>query len=162
MHDVVLPNGVERKMEVIHHPGAAAVVPLEADGSVVLLRQLRYAAGESWLYELPAGKLDPGEAPEACARRELEEETGLRAGSLEPLLPIWVTPGFCDERIWLFLARDLAPGRMAREEDELIELHRFPLAEALAMVARAEIADAKTICGLAATALRLRDRAVVQ
>lgn len=158
VHEVRLPNGVVRHMEVIHHPGAAAVVPLHDDGTVVLLRQLRYAAGQSRLYEIPAGKLDPGEAPEACAARELEEETGLRARSLEPLVPIWVTPGFCDERIHLYLARGLEPGRLAREEDELIEVFRFSFDEALAMVARAEITDAKTICGLAAAALRVRGK----
>jgi ADP-ribose pyrophosphatase len=155
VHDVRLPNGVERQMELIRHPGAAAVVPLGAGGEVILLRQLRYAT-KGYLIEIPAGKLSPGEAPETCARRELEEETGMRAGRLEPLFPIWMTPGFCDERIWLFLARDLEPGRLALEEDELIEVLRVPFERALAMIEKGEITDAKTICGLAAAALRLK------
>jgi ADP-ribose pyrophosphatase len=156
VHHVVLPNGVERRFELIRHPGAAAIVPLHDNGDVVLLRQLRYAAAQSRIYEIPAGKLSPGEAPEACARRELEEETGLRAGRWEELLPLWMTPGFCDERIWVYLARDLTQGKMAHEEDEVIDVLRVPLAEALAMIDRGEIRDAKTVCGLAAAALRLK------
>lgn len=156
VHHVVLPNGVERRFEVIRHPGAAAIVALHDNGDVVLLRQLRYAANQSRILELPAGKLDPGEAPEACARRELAEETGLTAGRWEELLTLWMTPGFCDERIWLFLARDLTEGKMENEEDEVIEVLRVPLGEALAMIDRGEILDAKTICGLAAAALRLK------
>lgn len=156
VHDVRFPNGAERRLEVIHHPGAAAVVPVDEQGRVVLLRQLRYAAGRATLWEIPAGKRGPGEAPEACARRELEEETGLTARELTPLVPIWMTPGFCDERIHLFLAEGLMPGRLAHEEDEVIEVHRLPLDEALRMIARGEVTDAKTICGLACAALRLR------
>jgi ADP-ribose pyrophosphatase len=156
VHDVLLPNGVARKLEVIHHSGAAAVVPLDEGGDVILVHQLRYAANREMLWEIPAGKLDAGEAPEVCAARELEEETGFRARSLEPLLPIWPTPGFCDERIWLYLARGLEPGTLARDEDEIMNVHRIPFARALDMIARGEITDAKTICGLAAAALKLR------
>ena len=155
LHDVRLPGGLERRFEIVRHPGAAAVVPLRADGHVVLVRQLRYAANSSWLYEVPAGKLAPGEAPEACARRELEEEAGVRAESLELLLPLWVTPGFCDERIWLYLARGLTPGVQALEEDEHLRTVEMPFADALAMIGRGEITDAKTIAALAATAIRL-------
>ena len=158
IHDVLLPNGVARKFEVIHHSGASAVVPIHENGDVVLVHQLRYAADRSTLYELPAGKLSPGEAPELCAARELEEETGLRAGRLEPLVPIWVTPGFCDERIHLFLARDLVQGERALEEDEIMNTVRLPFDRALDMIAGGEITDAKTICGLACAALRLRAR----
>jgi len=155
LHEVRLPNGVVRRFEVIRHPGAAAVVAVHGNGDVVLLRQLRYAAARSYLLEIPAGKLAPGEAPETCARRELEEEAGLRARSLEPLAAVWMTPGFCDERIHLFLARDLEEGKAAPEEDEVFRCLRVPFAEALAMIDRGEIADAKTICGLAAAARRL-------
>jgi ADP-ribose pyrophosphatase len=156
LHDVRLANGVERRFEVIHHPGAAAVVPIHENGDVVLLHQLRYAADRATLWEIPAGKLEPGgEAPETCARRELEEETGLVAGRLELLVPIWVTPGFCDERIWIYLARDLAKGKLGHEDDEVIDIHRLPFARALEMIARGEITDAKTIAGLACAALRL-------
>lgn len=155
LHDVRLPNGVERRLEIVRHPGAAAVVPLRPNGQVVLVRQLRHAAG-TWLYEVPAGKLSPGEAPEACAHRELAEEVGLRARALELLLAIFPTPGFCDERIWLFLARDLEPVPQALDEDEVLEVATFPLDDALAMIARGEIQDGKTVAALAAAALRLR------
>jgi ADP-ribose pyrophosphatase len=141
-------------MELIRHPGAAAVVPLHEDGSVTLVHQLRYAAEKGLLHELPAGKLSPGEAPLECARRELQEETGLAAARLEPLLPIWMTPGFCDERIHLFLARGLTEGAAALEDDEWLRPVRVPLGEALAMIDRGEITDAKTIAGLAAAAIR--------
>jgi len=154
VHEVRLPNGVLRRMELIRHSGAAAVVPVHENGDVVLLEQLRYATGGT-LVEIPAGKLSPGEAPELCAARELTEETGLTAASLEPLLPLWVTPGFCDERIHIFLARGLTEGALALEEDEVIRPFRIPLREALARVGRGEITDAKTIAGLAAAAIRL-------
>lgn len=155
LHDVRLSNGVEHRFEIVRHPGAAAVVPLADDGRVLLVEQLRYAANASYLFEVPAGKLAPGEAPEACARRELEEEAGVRARELVPLLPLWVTPGFCDERIWLFLARGLEPGTQALEADEVLRVHPVALGDALAMIGRGEITDAKTIAALAATAIRL-------
>src|SRR5262249_9524982 len=93
MDRVALPNGREVDLEFIEHPGAAAVVPLHADGTVTLIRQFRYATG-GYILEVPAGKLDPGETPEQCARREVEEEAGVRAGALHPLGAIWTTPGF--------------------------------------------------------------------
>jgi ADP-ribose pyrophosphatase len=146
---VTLPNGVEVELEVIRHPGASAVVAVDDGGRVVLIRQFRHAAG-GFIWELPAGVLDhPGEAPEACAGRELLEETGLRAGRLTRLGAILTTPGFTDERIHLFLARDLREERHAQENDEVIaEIARQPLRDALAMTRRGEIVDAKTICGL--------------
>ena len=97
---VDLPNGRRVEFDLVRHPGAAAVVPFMEDGRVLLIRQFRFATGGEIL-EIPAGKLDPGEAPEACAARELEEETGYRAGRLERLGSIWTTPGFCDEIIHL-------------------------------------------------------------
>ena len=107
---VTLPNGVEVELEIIRHPGAAAVVAVDAEGRVTLIRQFRHAAG-GYIWELPAGVLDhPGESPEACAGRELLEETGLRAARLTPLTTIFTTPGFTDERIHLFLAQDLERG----------------------------------------------------
>jgi ADP-ribose pyrophosphatase len=144
---VRLPNGGEVELEIIRHPGAAAVVPLLDSGEVLLLRQYRHATG-GWLVEIPAGTLLPGETPEACAARELEEETGWRAGALRPLGPIWTTPGFTDERIWLYLATGLTAGRQKLDQDELLTVQRVPLAAAVAMAANGEIVDGKSVAGL--------------
>jgi ADP-ribose pyrophosphatase len=148
---VRLPNGREMDFELIHHRGAAAVVPLVEPAAggpeVLLLRQYRYATG-GWLLEVPAGTLDGGEEPAACARREVEEETGFRAADVVPLGWIWSSPGFCDEKIWLFLARGLAPSRQRLDDDELIEVERVALAEAVGKAARGEIHDAKSVAAL--------------
>ena len=144
---VRLPTGAICELEILHHPGAAAVVPVDAEGRVLLVRQYRHATG-GWLLEVPAGKLDAGEAPEACALREVEEETGFRAGRLVPMGWIWTTPGFTDERIWLFLARDLAPGRQDLQPDEALSVLSLPLDEAVGMAARGEIVDGKSVCAL--------------
>jgi len=146
---VTLPNGTEVELEIVRHQGASAVVAADGAGRVTLIRQFRHAAG-GYIWELPAGVLDhPGESPEACARRELLEETGLRATRLTPLATILTTPGFTDERIHLFLAQDLHEERHAHEHDEdIAEIARRPLGEALDMIRRGEIVDAKTICGL--------------
>ncbi|MBX3025219.1 NUDIX hydrolase [bacterium] len=145
--EVTLPNGGRATLDIVHHPGAAAVVALDAEGAVVLLRQYRHAAG-GFIWEVPAGTLGAGEAPAACARRELEEETGLVAARWTPLGSIVTTPGFCDERIHLFLARELRETAAALEDDEVLTVSRVPLASALAMVARGEIEDAKSIAAL--------------
>lgn len=144
---VTLPNGVAVELEILRHPGAAAVVPLHDDGTVTLIRQHRHAAGGT-IWEIPAGKLDGDEAPEACAARELVEEAGLRAGQLRRLTSILTTPAFTDEVIHLFVATQLSPVPAALEHDEVIATVRLPLDEARAMVRRGEIRDAKTICGL--------------
>jgi len=149
---VRLPNGSETVLEIVRHRGAAAVLPvyrLEECPSgtgpdVVLLRQYRYAAG-GMLWEAPAGKLDDGETPESCAERVLEEEAGIVAGRLIPLIPLLTTPGFSDERVFLFLATELRDGRQNLEEHEVIECHRMPLSRAVAMVESGEIVDAKTV-----------------
>ena len=142
-----LPNGKTAELEIIRHQGAAAVVPLDSEGNVHLVRQYRHAVGD-WILEVPAGKLDPGEPPEECARRETEEEVGMVPGRLEPLGPIWTTPGFTDERIWLYLARELEPGRQSLEDDEALEIEKMPLAEAIALVDRGEISDSKSVIAL--------------
>jgi ADP-ribose pyrophosphatase len=144
---VRLPNGNRCDLEMIRHQGAAAAVPVDADGSVLLVRQYRHAAG-GWLLEVPAGKLDAGEPPRDCAAREIEEETGFRPGRLHPLGWIWTTPGFTDERIWLYLATELEPGTQALQGDEVLEVVRLPLAEAVDRAARGEIRDAKSVCAL--------------
>ncbi|HLK10319.1 MAG TPA: NUDIX hydrolase [Candidatus Binatia bacterium] len=149
LETVTLPNGTTAPLEIVRHVGAAAVAAVDGEGRVVLIRQYRHAAG-GFIWELPAGVLaSPDEPPAACAGRELEEEVGLTAGELRPLGTILTTPGFTDERIHLFLARDLRAGRRAHEVDEVIaEVRRVPLPDALVMVRRGEIVDGKTIAGL--------------
>lgn len=138
-----LPNGHTGNFEVVHHSGGAAILPLLPSGEVLLLRQLRPAIGRR-VIEIPAGRLDPGEVPADCARRELEEETGYRAGKLIELGSTLPSVGYTDERIHLFAACQLQPGTMAQEEHELIELLPTPFAEAMAMVNDGRIDDAKT------------------
>ena len=144
---VVLPNGRELWLDIVHHPGAAAVVPFTGEAEVALIRQDRHAAGGEIL-EVPAGKLDGGEAPELCAERELAEEAGYRAGRLVSLGRIWTTPGFTDEVIHLFAAFDLTPTALRPEDDEVIEVMRVPLDDALEMIWRGELRDAKSALAL--------------
>lgn len=155
LETVTLPNGATVELEVIHHPGAAAVVPVQEDGSVLLIHQYRHAVG-GYIYELPAGKLDPGEEPRDCAARELEEEIGLRASSLEHLVTFYTTPGFTDEVIYIYEARGLTPGRQKLDTDEVLQVVAFPLEEALAKIRDGTIRDGKTIVGLQCMYLRRR------
>ena len=147
---VRFPDGSRGRLEMIRHVGAAAALPFvgrltDPDPDVLLLRQYRYAT-DGFLYEVPAGlPLGPEESWEDCARRELEEETGMRAGSLIPLTSIYTTPGFTDEVIHLFAATDLEPGDTAQDDDEFIEVVRFPFSVALEMVREGLIADGKSI-----------------
>lgn len=142
-----MPDGEVVDLEVVRHPGAAAVLPLLDDGRVVLVRQYRHATG-GWLLEVPAGKLDPGEAPRDCARRETEEEVGYRPGRLRELGWIWTSPGFTDEKIHLYLADELEEGTQDLEDDEHLEIVRLPLDEAVEKARNGEIVDAKSICCL--------------
>lgn len=147
---VEYPSGAKGVREIAHHPGGAVTVPMLDDGRVVLVKQLRYPFGKH-IYELPAGKLSPGEDPQTAAARELEEETGYIAGSLEHLTSIYSTPGFCDEELHIFLATHLrtSPHGHRREEGESsMTVHSMPLQEALAMVEAGVINDSKTIVGL--------------
>jgi ADP-ribose pyrophosphatase len=153
---VTLPNGVETELEVVRHPGAAAVVAVAEHGRVVLIHQYRHAGG-GFLWEIPAGLRHAGEAPEAGARRELGEEVGLAAGRMRPLGLMLPTPGYSDERIHLFLASVLVPAPLAHEEDEVIQrIERVPLAEAVAMVRRGDVPDGKTALALLLAAVELR------
>jgi len=149
---VRFPDGSTGELEIVRHPGAAAVVPFASDPrgddpTVLLIQQYRYATNGS-LLEIPAGRLDPGEDPDVCARRELLEEVGVTAGRLERLTTIWTTPGFTDERIHLFWASELSAGKHAREPDEFIEVIPKPLSEALQLVRSGVITDAKTALSL--------------
>jgi ADP-ribose pyrophosphatase len=149
---VRFPDGSTGELEIVRHPGAAAVVPFLSDPRggdpmLLLIEQYRYATNGS-LIEIPAGRLDRGEDPEACARRELREEVGVTAGRLERLTTIWTTPGFTDERIHLFWATDLTTGTHSREADEFIEVVQKPLSEALRLVRSGVISDAKTALSL--------------
>jgi len=155
VEDVTLPNGVVTRLEFMTHPGASAVVPLHDDDTITILRQYRHAVGQ-YLWEVPAGKLDrKGEDPLACAKRELAEEAGLAAKEWTKLGSIYTTPGFCDEIIHLYLARSLEPVEQHLERDEVIEVHRMTLQEALAKIPTEEIRDTKTVGALLAAARML-------
>jgi ADP-ribose pyrophosphatase len=153
VEEATLPNGLTTPLDIVRHPGAAAVVPFEREDRVLLIRQYRHAAGGT-IWEVPAGKLD-GDSPEVCAARELEEEAGRRAGRLVPLGAIWTTPGFTDERIHLFAAFDLEEVPHRREAHEVIELVSMSLDAALDLVFRGELGDAKSALALVHAAHRL-------
>lgn len=152
--EFVLPNGRTMLLDVVRHPGASAVVPFVSDDEVLLIRQYRHAAGGT-IYEVPAGKLDAGEAPDLCAGRELEEEAGCRAGRLERLGQIWTTPGFTDEVIHLFAAFDLTRVPPRPEDDEIIETEVVPLSQAIAWIWDGTLTDAKSAMALLHAAHRV-------
>jgi ADP-ribose pyrophosphatase len=140
-------QGKTFNLEVIRHPGAAAIVPVDEDGTVLLLSQYRHAVGGR-IWEIPAGTLDPGETPEICARRELVEETGFSARSWEKLGEITPVPGYSDERIHLYLATDLDATEQSLDENEILDVNRFSFDDTIDMVHTGRIQDAKSICGL--------------
>jgi len=144
---VALPNGLTLELPVIRHPGASAIVALDRDGTIAMLTQYRHAVG-GWHREIPAGCRDGVETPLECAVRELREETGLTAARWDRLGVIATIPSFCDERIELFLARELVQNETQPEPDEIIRVGRISFGEALAMIRRGEIIDAKTIAAL--------------
>ena len=147
LEDVELPNGTNLELEVVRHPGGAAVVAQDDKGCICLLRQYRHAAG-GWLWELPAGKIDRPEAPEQTAKRELQEEAGLTARHWKSLGNILTTPGFCDEKIHLYLARDLQTTDADRHAHEVIEVHWIDYSRVLEQLSSGDIIDAKTMLGL--------------
>ncbi len=153
--EVELPDGGTATREIVHHPGAVAVVPLLHDGRVIMIRQYRQGAGKV-LWELPAGVLETGEEPEACARRELAEEIGQAPGELVHLFSTYTSPGFSTELIHIFLARELQHVEASEESDENIRPVSMALSEAVAMVRRGEVQNAAAVCGLLAAAARER------
>ena len=142
------------KREVVHHSGSAVIIPVYDDGTVVLVRQYRHPAVR-YLLEAPAGTLAVGERPEVGAARELQEELGLVATRLEKLSEFFVSPGFLEEKMWVFLATDFTEGEQRLDDDEFLDLVRLPIAEALEMITSGEIQDAKTIIGLMLAAPRV-------
>jgi ADP-ribose pyrophosphatase len=149
---VEFPNGTVGELEMIRHPGASAIVPLldsadSGDPQVLLIRQYRYASG-GYLYEIPAGRLDPGETPSECAIRELREETGYSTSEVTLLTSFYTTPGFTDEIIHIFVASNLKSGSATPESDEILELRPTALREAVEMVRSGEIVDGKTMIGI--------------
>jgi ADP-ribose pyrophosphatase len=148
-----LPSGRELVLDIVKHPGAAAIVPFISDTDVLLIRQYRHAT-RGTILEVPAGKIDPGEAPSETAARELEEEIGQRAGRIEELGWIWTTPGFTDEKIHLYAGFDLEASNSRPEDDEIIETFRIPLDDALELIWRGELTDAKSALTLIQAARR--------
>src|ERR1043166_8186826 len=145
--DTVREHGETYVREVVHHKGSAVILPAFDDGTIALVRQYRHPAVK-YLLELPAGTLDERERPEDGAARGVEEELGLVAGKMEQLSELFVSPGFCEEKMWLYLATELTETQQRLEDDEFIEVVRLPIDRALQMVADGEIEDAKTIIGL--------------
>ena len=152
--DTIREGELEYKREIVVHQGSAVVVPVFDDGTVALVRQYRHATGGVQL-ELPAGGIEPGETFEQAAARELEEEIGFRAGRIEKLTEFYVSPGFLTEKMHVFLATELTESTQKLDEDEIVEVVRLPLTEAIEMTKDGRIEDAKTIIGLTfATILR--------
>lgn len=145
--DITTSQGIDTVREVFQHPGGAAVVPVLAGGDVLLVRQFRYPMQE-YLLELPAGKIDGGEPPEVTAARELSEEVGYKAGRLTKIAECYSTPGFCDEKLHIFLAEDLSPVQACGDDDEDLEIVRLTRAELQRHLQTGQFRDAKTIVGI--------------
>jgi ADP-ribose pyrophosphatase len=152
--DTVSEGELTYQREVVRHQGSAVIVPVFDDGTVALVRQYRHPAVR-YLLELPAGTLDDGERPEAGAARELEEELGVVAGRLDKLSEFFVSPGFCEEKMWVYLATELTEGKQLLDDDEILEIVRLPISSALELITSGEIQDAKTIIGLMLAAPRV-------
>jgi ADP-ribose pyrophosphatase len=145
--DTIRERDKTYQRETVHHPGSAVIVPVFDDGTIALVRQYRHPAVR-YLLEVPAGTLKHGEPPEEGAVRELEEELGYTAGSMEKLSEFFVTPGFCEEKMWVYLATELTATEQRLEDDEILEIVRIPFSQALGMITTGEIEDAKTIIGI--------------
>ena len=155
--NVTLPNGVTIDLDIIRHPGASAIVPAFHNKTVLLIRQYRHAIGD-FIWEVPAGTLNPNERPLECAKRELIEETGFSANMWQKLGEITPLPAYSDERIHIFLAADLVPAKQNLDKDEMIDVHEFELDSAIEMIYRGEIQDGKTISALFMARRCLKDK----
>lgn len=147
LDDIRLPDGRKARWERVAHPGAVGIVPLMEDGTVILVRQYRHAV-RGVLLEIPAGKLEPGEAPWVTAQRELAEEVGMKAGDMSKIAEFYNSPGYSDEYFHLYLARELSEQKGEAEPDEFLQVERVLLTDALDMISTGEIRDAKSIIGL--------------
>lgn len=141
------PDGRETKLEIIEHGGSVVIVPLDENGNVLLVRQYRHATGQD-LLELPAGTLDENEDPEACAAREIREETGMAAGKLKKLGEFYLAPGYSDEFMTVYLATELSANPLEADEDEFLSIESIPIAEAIRMAETGHIPDAKSLAAL--------------
>jgi ADP-ribose pyrophosphatase len=155
LDEVEEPGGVHTKREVVRHSGSVAVLAIQDDGRIVLVRQYRYPV-DALVWELPAGRLDEGESPEQAAQRELQEEIGFKAGQLRKMAFFHTTPGFCDESMHVFRATGLVPAKAQGDEDERIEVQAFTLAELEAMIDRGEIREGKTLVAILLELRRVR------
>lgn len=142
-----LPDGRQTRLDIVEHVGSVVLIPVDEKGNLLFVRQYRHATGLD-LLELPAGTLDKGEAPAACARREVREETGMAAGKIEALGGFYLAPGYSTEYMHVYLATDLRPDPLEADADEFISVEKIPLAEALAMAARGDLPDAKSLAAL--------------
>lgn len=145
--EVTLPNGRQTSFDLVRHPGSTVIVPLHADGAITLTYQYRHPMRD-FVYEIPAGTLEPGEDPQVCAGRELEEETGFRAGELISLGEILIVPSYSDEVCFAYLAGKLSPTQQNLDEDEIIQVETRPAAEVLAMISDGRISDALSIAAI--------------
>jgi ADP-ribose pyrophosphatase len=152
--DTIREDQIVYEREIVHHPGSAAIIPVFDDGTVALVRQYRHPAVR-YLLEAPAGTLKPGEVPEVGAARELEEELGFVAARLEKLSEFFVSPGFCEEKMWVYLATELTETKQQLDDDEILAVVRIPFSQALSMITTGEIEDAKTIIGVMLAAPRV-------
>ena len=155
--NITLENNVTTDLEIIRHPGAAAIVPAYKNDRVILIKQYRHAVGD-YIWEIPAGALDADETPLECAQRELSEETGYSASIWQDMGVITPLPAYSDEQIHMFLAINLTPSKQSLDKDEVLSVHEIMVPKALQMIYRGEIQDAKTIAGLFMTTLWMQQK----
>jgi ADP-ribose pyrophosphatase len=142
-----LPDGHETRLDIVEHVGSVVIIPLDEQGNLLFVRQYRHATGQD-LLELPAGTLNKGEAPEACAHREIREETGMAAGHMQDLGGFYLAPGYSSEYMHVYLATDLRPDPLEADADEFLTVEKIPLARALAAAGSGQIPDAKSLAAL--------------